>query len=74
MYIKQYRGTPLDLHVTLIKHLETKSKEENDRLSFFKTIGSLGLAVTTFEDAPVRINAIEVSNVFGDKAEVINRF
>ena len=74
MYIKQYRGTPLDLRITLIKHLETQSTEDNDKFAFFKTIGSLGLTLTTFENAPVKINALEVDNVFGDKNEVIELF
>jgi len=74
MYIKRYRGTPLDLRITLIKHLETQSTEDNDKFAFFKTIGSLGLTMTSFENAPVKINALEVSNVFGDKNEVISLF
>ena len=73
LYIKAYRGTPLDMRLTLIKHLETQT-QENEEKSFFKTIGQLGLTLTTVENAPVKINALEVNNVFGDKSEVTNLF
>jgi hypothetical protein len=62
------------MRITLIKHLDAQSREINDQLSFYKTIGSLGLTLTSFEDAPVRINALEVSNVFGDKRDIIDLF
>lgn len=74
LYIKEYIGTPIYLRVTLIKHLETQSQEENDKLSFFKTISSLGLTLTTFENAPLKINALEINNVFGDKRQVVELF
>ena len=60
--------------MTLIKHNETQSAEDNDKLSFFKTISSLGLTITTFEAAPLKINALEIKNVLGDKREVLNLF
>jgi len=30
--------------------------------------------MTTFENAPLKINALEVSNVFGDRREVTDLF
>jgi vacuolar protein sorting-associated protein 13A/C len=60
--------------VTLIKHLETQSLGESDQFSLFKQLGELYLTMTTFENAPLKINALEVSNVFGDRREVTDLF
>ena len=32
------------------------------------------MTITTFEDAPISLNALEVRNVFGDKSEILETF
>ena len=44
---------------------------KSDDAAFFKTITSLGLSITSLENAPFMINAFVISNVYGDKAEII---
>ena len=68
VYIKQYIGSPLKITVSLIKHGVTL--EDSDERSFFKTISSLGLTISTFESAPITLNALKIHNVFGDSEEV----
>lgn len=36
----------------------------------FKTISSLGLTISTFEGAPITLNALKIKNIFGDNEEV----
>jgi len=66
VYIKEYRGSPLAVEVSLMKQGQF-TEQEVDELSFFKTVSSLGLTLSTFEDAPITLNALETRNVFGDK-------
>lgn len=33
-------------------------------------LGSIGLTVTNFDQAPFQLNSLSISNVFGDAAEV----
>jgi hypothetical protein len=58
----------LKVTVSLIKHGVTF--DESNELSFFKTISSLGLTISTFEGAPITLNALKIRHVFGDSEEV----
>jgi hypothetical protein len=53
----------------LIKHGITLDEDSNE-LSLFKTISSLGLTISTFEGAPITLNALKIKNIFGDNEEV----
>jgi vacuolar protein sorting-associated protein 13A/C len=44
--------------------------DESNELTLFKTISSLGLSISTFENAPIILNALKIKNIFGDKEEV----
>lgn len=69
VYIKEYIGSPLKITISLIKHGVTLNDESNE-LTLFKTISSLGLSISTFENAPIILNALKIKNIFGDKEEV----
>jgi vacuolar protein sorting-associated protein 13A/C len=38
-----------------------------------KTVSSLGLFISSFDEAPIKLNALIVENIFGDKNEVIDQ-
>jgi len=69
IYIKEYIGSPLKITISLIKHGITPNDESNE-LTLFKTISSLGLSISTFENAPIILNALKIKNIFGDQEEV----
>jgi hypothetical protein len=49
-------------------------EDEQSDLSLFKTIGSMGLSISTFENAPIRIKTIIHEHLFGEKDEVLQWF
>ena len=69
IYIKEYRGSPLALNISLLKHGKF-SDETMDQNSFFKLVSSLGLTITSYKKAPISLNTLEINNLFGDKDEV----
>ena len=73
LYIREYRGSPLAFKISLIKQGNMEEQKDND-LALFKSVSSLGLTITTFENAPLNINALEITNVFGDMSEVLDQF
>ena len=42
--------------------------------AFYKTITSLGLSITSLENAPFLVNALEIMRVYGDKSEIKEQF
>ena len=73
VYIREYRGSPLAFRISLIKQGNFE-EESLDDLAFYKSLSSLGLSVTTFDNAPLNINALELNYVFGDQNEVFDQF
>lgn len=69
MYIKEYIGSPLKITISLIKHGVSLDDGSNE-LTLFKTISSLGLSISTFENAPITLNALKIKNIFGDQDDV----
>ena len=71
LYIREYRGSPLAFKISLIKQGNMDDQKDND-LALFKSVSALGLTITSFENAPMSINALEITNVFGDMSEVLD--
>lgn len=69
VYVKEFIVSALKVTISLIKHRITLDDDSND-LSLFKTISSLGLTISTFEGAPITLNALIIKNIFGDHDEV----
>lgn len=44
--------------------------EESD---IFKTISSLGLVISSIEEAPIKVNALLLHNIFGNYDDVVNQ-
>ena len=73
IYIEKYRGSPLAIRISLIKQGKISEKEMDD-LAFYRAITNLGLTITSLENAPLEINALQIDNVYGDKTEVVTQF
>lgn len=59
IYIKTYRGSPLSITASLMK-TTALSKAQQDSYKTFSTLFSIGLTLNTFEQAPVKLNALEM--------------
>jgi len=73
VYIEKFHGTPISLRISLLKQGAIMDNKSEDA-AFFKTITSLGLSITSLENAPFMINAFVISNVYGDKSEILEQF
>jgi vacuolar protein sorting-associated protein 13A/C len=71
IYIKKYEASKLELEISLINRVSLQQEEEESDI--LKTISSLGLLISNFDEAPININAIEAENIFGDQTDVINQ-
>lgn len=49
-----------------------KATYKNEESDYFKTISSLGLAISSIDEAPIKLNALLLNNVFGDYDDVID--
>ena len=65
VYIKKYDASKVELEVSLINRVNM-DKEEEEGADIFKTISSLGLFISSFDEAPIMLNAITANNIFGD--------
>jgi hypothetical protein len=68
IYIREYRSSPVELEISLINRVSTSKEEESGIL---KTISSLGLLISSIDEAPIQLNALILENVFGDYYDVI---
>ncbi len=46
---------------------------ESDDSDIFKTISSLGLVINSIDEAPIKLNALVLGNVFGNYDDVITQ-
>jgi hypothetical protein len=58
----------VELEISLINRVSTSKEEESGIL---KTISSLGLLISSIDEAPIQLNALILENVFGDYYDVI---
>lgn len=49
------------------------SLEKEEESGILKTMASLGLLISSIEEAPFQLNALIIENVFGDKNDVIEQ-
>jgi hypothetical protein len=67
IYIKEYRASPLELEVSVMN----KATFEMEDSDIFKTISSLGLVISNIDEAPIKLNALLLNNVFGNYEDVV---
>jgi vacuolar protein sorting-associated protein 13A/C len=71
LYIKAFEATELNIEVSFIARFRSDIKFTSDQLvrnhNFFQ---SLGLALSTIENAPIRIKKLELRNVFGSQSDI----
>ena len=67
IYIKEYSSSPLELEVSVMNKVTFEMKDAD----ILKTISSLGLVFNTIDEAPIKLNALLLNNVFGDYDDVV---
>jgi hypothetical protein len=64
VYIKAYRASPISFEVSIMNKANLEVEEESD---IIKTISSLGLVISSIDEAPIKLNALYVENIFGNQ-------
>jgi hypothetical protein len=71
IYIKSFEATELNLDVSFIARFRSDIKFTSDQVirnhNFFQ---SIGLALSTIENAPIRIRKLHLKNVFGSQKDI----
>ena len=67
IYIKEYRASPFEFEISVMN----KATFEMDGSDVFKTISSLGLVINNIDEAPIKLNALVLRNVFGNYDDVV---
>ena len=69
IYIKEYKASPFEFVVSVMNKA-TFEMEESD---IFKTVSSLGLVINSIDEAPIKLNALVLKNVFGNYNDVVTQ-
>lgn len=67
IYIEKYESSPLELVISFYSAM----KKNKTRTGFMNMLTNFGLALTTVEDAPISINAVEITNVMGNTSDIM---
>ena len=75
IYIERFKGSPLSIEVSIFKQTRAIDRGDDARGGINKAaildlLGNLGLQFTTITGAPLRLNALEIKNVYGSQAIV----
>ena len=70
IYIERFKGSPLSIEVSIFKQTRAIDRGDDARGGINKAaildlLGNLGLQFTTITGAPLRLNALEIKNVYG---------
>jgi len=67
VYIEKYKGSPIVILISVFMFSQVKAKEQGKSrgAQIMERVGSLGLNLTSINDAPLTLNALEIPNVYG---------
>ena len=66
VYIEEFKGSPIMIEVSIFKQTRAyDNPNEKKRASIADLIGNLGLQFTNITGAPMKLNALEIQNVYG---------
>ena len=52
----------------------TNTVQRTEQIAFVKKIASIGLSIMSLEAVPIRVNAFEISCVYGDLPDIVDQF
>lgn len=67
VYIKEYRSSPIDINLTFITRakLELDGDTSSSTFKFKEKLMHFGLSILNTEGASIKLNALNLNNVFG---------
>lgn len=74
IFIESFFSSPMAIRVSLTKHGQIEDEKALEEIAFVKKIANIGLSVMSLENTPLTVNAFEVENVYGDLADISERF
>lgn len=73
MYIKAYKSSPIEVEISFVSRSKLKDADHAEN-TFTEYLMKFGLAFANLENATVRLNALELDNVFGSSEEISQHF
>ncbi|CAI2385812.1 unnamed protein product [Moneuplotes crassus] len=67
VYVKQYNSSPLDLIISFFPAMQ----QTEGNVGFKNFLSRFGVVLTTIENAPININAVEVRDMVGNLNDII---
>jgi hypothetical protein len=83
LYIKHYKGSPLMVELSLFKQTVTqeqilKQRQQRDSQQalsnkIIEKMSNFGIKLSAINQAPVRLEALEITNIYGHEADVLSQ-
>jgi len=73
LYIKAYKSSPIEVEISFVSRSKLKDADHAEN-TFTEYLMKFGLAFANLENATVRLNALELDNVFGSSEEISQHF
>lgn len=82
LYIKQYKGSPLLVELSLFKQtvtqeqiLKQRQRDSQQALGnrIIEKLSNFGIKLSAISQAPVRLEALEMTNIYGNEADVLSQ-
>lgn len=70
LYIKEYKSSPIDLEITFISRSKIEISDPSDSNYLKDKLLKFGLTLANLEKASIRINALILTNIFGESDEI----
>ena len=77
MYIKSYKGSPMCLELSLFKQTGTGEDDAAKRKSqssiggkVLQNVANMGIKLTSLNNAPIKLDALEIANVYGTSTDI----
>ena len=71
IYIKSYKSSPIDIELSYVTKIKTEITDQaNKKFSAIDKMRNYGLNLVNLDRVSIRINSLELSNIFGTKKEI----
>jgi len=69
-YIKDYSSSPLEIEVSFLTRAKMETDFSEKQASVKDKFKTFGLSLTNVDEAPLRLNSLKISNIFGTPQEI----
>jgi vacuolar protein sorting-associated protein 13A/C len=71
LYIKEYKSSPLEIEVSFLTRVKMDIDLADKQFSLKDKLRVFGLALSNMDKAPLRLNALAITNIFGTPNEIV---